>query len=134
MFTDLIDLLKDYRTKHIEALRNIKPMRWFATEAESLSALMKKASSNEEDTEWEKMQRDTNGFDYAKYEAARIKIAFMAGVRHDMRGQFSVGKEDDAKTGSDFDRHAYSDTIGARYLTNYLALIVKAKSKGAPAK
>ena len=128
-FPDSIQYLQDYRTARLEALRNLKPAKWFTAPAAGLTEMMQNFTAKDENSAWEEMQ--TGNIDVLKQQAVRVKIAFLASLRHDLRGQYAVTQDNDPKTGNDFDRHAYADTNGARYDTNYLALVVAGKAQGA---
>ena len=94
--------------------------------------------SADEDAAWEQLDQGLQQLGqkqgYEEYQAVRIKIAFLAGCRHDIRGQFAVGADHDSKTACDFDRHAFMDANHARRNTNQLAIMVAGKaSTGTPA-
>ena len=132
MFTDAIDYLNTYRTQRLDGLKNVKRQRWFTSEVDTLDELVTTFESTDEDAEWEALEHQgapgTPGYDLRHYQAVRIKIAFLTGMRHDVRGQFAVGVDDDPKTNCDFDRHAFSDVNGAKYKTDHLAVVVNGKA------
>ena len=132
MFTDALDYLKQYREQRRQALTNKIPMPWFTTPADDLDQLITVGTfgSLGENSEWENLNQQSK-IDSAKMQAVRIKIAFLAGCRHDLRGQFTVTANNDPKTACDFDRQAVSDLAGANYMTENLRLVVAAKSQGA---
>ena len=130
MFDDAIDYLVQYRTDHLDGLRNVKPMRWFTSPSDTLADVTGTFESDNEDDDWEKMDQSKDPVDLLAYQAVRMQVGFMAGIRHDLRGQFSVGVNADPKTGCDFDRHAFGDTLGARWNTNQLAVVVASRLQG----
>jgi hypothetical protein len=69
--------------------------------------------SDTENTDWD--TRKTGNQSHASVQKARLKIAFLAGCRHDLRNQFAVARLHEPKTIIDFDRHAFSDTIACDY-------------------
>ena len=138
MFLPAIDYLNGYRTKRADSLQNISRMRWFSSESPTLAAMIQTFLSTVEDIEWEKLDDRTKQpgqkVGYEEYQAVRIKIAFLAGCRHDLRGQFVVEVPYDPKTACDFERHAFADVKHAHRNTNQLAIVVAGKASiGTPA-
>lgn len=131
MFEAAIDFMTQYRGRRAKALRNEERARWFSADVTSMKALMEdKFGSDTENTEWDALQ-STGNADFLKLQAIRLKIAFLAGFRHDLRNQFAIGKDHEPKSPLDFDRHAVNDTIAAKYQLELLRYAITTKAQGA---
>jgi hypothetical protein len=125
-FTAAINWFKTYRKHRRKALRNLAVMQWSTANVATYTALMQDTfGSDAENTEWDTLK--TNNGTHASIQKARLKVAFLAGCRHDLRNQFAVARLHEPKTIIDFDRHAFSDTIACDYRLAMLAQSVATK-------
>ena len=120
------DYLSVYRTERGKALNNERRMSWFCDGAESLGALMDTFSSSAENAAWEKLYGDKTS-PTRKLEAARIKIAFLASCRRDLRMLFAATHENRMRTPLDHDRFEYMRLAHYRLRIDILRQILQAK-------
>jgi hypothetical protein len=131
MFAQAIKYLKEYRTSRAKSLRNQERMRWSTAPLATLKELMEdKFGSKDENSAWEALDA-TKKADHLKLQAVRLKIAFLAGCRHDLRNQFAIGDAHEPKTALDFDRHAVNETMAAQYRLDLLEKAITTKEAGA---
>lgn len=122
-FEDATDYMTKYHEKREECLRQNKPLRWFTSETQSYSELIKKKfDRTEENNEWHtKWTTQKNAYDTLL--RLRLKVHYLAGAARDLRMQYIGGKQDDReKTINDFIRYEW---VRARYL--YLMIIKRLK-------
>lgn len=131
MFETALAHFKGYREKRTKALNNEVPQRWFATDAGSIPTLLEDIfGTASENAEWEGLAKSDKP-DFLKLQAVRIKIAFVAGCRHDLRSQFAIRPGHEVKTPIDFDRHGRSETLFNNYVLDRLKQVVDTKKQGA---
>ena len=113
-FKDAIRWFEYYRQNRRKALRNLAVMQWSTSNVATYTELMQDTfGSDAENTKWDTLK--TSNQPHTSIRKARLKIAFLAGCRHDLRNQFAVARLHEPKTIIDFDRHAFSDTIACDY-------------------
>ena len=135
-FDTAIDFLTSYRENRAKALNNEQRMSWAAdpteytvfAEGSKLSDLVEVFDSSAENTEWEELYH-TEGADILKMQAVRLKIAFLAGCRRDIRTQFIAGP-DQVRGIIDQDRFEFMRLSFFRQKLELLKQIIYTKSKG----
>lgn len=109
MFDTVVKYLDGYWRSHVKSWTNEERRKWFAYGAKDMNELIEdKFSSDTESSELEGISKSDAKTAYEKLQAIRIKIAIIAGFRHDIRAQFAVGETNDDRNEIDFMRHAAS--------------------------
>lgn len=129
MFSKAIDYMGKYRQNRRDGLRNVAPLRWFCSEADKLSDVVAMFGSDDENSRHIQVTGPGGSHSIWAQVGIRMKIAFLAGCRHDLRGQFAVAAEDVPKTGNDFDRHAMAEADGAQFMTASLSALATSRAE-----
>ena len=109
MFDTVVKYFSDYWKQRAKSFANEEKRKWFAYESDSMEDLIdKKFDSSAESDELETISKGDGKEDFAKLQAIRIKIAIIAGLRHDIRAQFAVGENNADRNDIDLMRHAAS--------------------------
>jgi len=127
-FDDAIDFLTTYRKERAKALNNEQRMSWATSDVSNLDEIMELFNSDEENLDWEALYNAPKT-DILKMQAARLKIAFLAGCRRDMRTQFVAGK-DRVRGIIDQDRYEFMRLSFYRQKLELLKQIIYTKAKG----
>lgn len=107
MFQGVVKYLEDYRKHRVLALSNLERGRWFSYGADSMKDLVDSTFESEgENAKLAALMKSKTPVPFPRLQSARIKIAFIAGFRHDMRVQFAVGEDNEEKTAIDLMRHS----------------------------
>jgi hypothetical protein len=130
-FTDAITFLRDYRKARSKALNNAERMKWSTQPLQRLDELFKgstgKFDSSKENTDWEQLYQSTTPQSLDKYAAHRLKIAFLAGCRRDLRILMAAGATHRVRVPLDQDRFELSRLGFNRMKTDKFEEMVKAK-------
>jgi len=129
-FKDAIKFLSDYRDKRGDALNNQKRMAWSTQPVDTLDDFIAVFSSAEENANWENMYLNDKEFDSVQLEGARLKIAFLAGHRRDMRILFACSENNRVRSGLDHDRFEYMQSSFNRQKLEVLEQVIDSKDKG----
>jgi hypothetical protein len=122
MFEGVVEYLKLYRQRRANALENNEQQQWFTSESDTMRQLVDETfGSEDENAKLEQLMRSKTPVAFERLESARIKIAFIAGFRHDIRAQFAVGDMNEEKTQIDFMRHNAGHLTYERLRTDAVA-------------
>ena len=127
-FKAATDYMRTYREERGKALNNEQRMGWFCDNASDMTDLLDKFSSTEENSTWEDLY-EKNTAPTRRFEAERIKIAFLAGCRRDLRMLFASGENNRIRLPLDHDRYEYMRTIFHRLKMDVLKQVVESKAE-----
>jgi hypothetical protein len=132
-FTDAIQFLRDYRKTRSRALNNQERMKWSTSPLQRLDDLFKSPSgkfdSSKENTDWAQLYQSANPESLDKYESHRLKVAFLAGCRRDLRILFAAGSNHRVRVPLDQDRFEMVRLAFNRMKTDKFEEIVIAKGQ-----
>jgi hypothetical protein len=95
--------METYRRDRGKGLNNEEPLRWFMSEAFTMSDLIDDVFSRQtENDAWETEYQNKGSS--LKLQADSLKVSMMAGTVRDLRILFAAGKENRPKTAADHDR------------------------------
>jgi len=126
-FEAAINYLDDYREKRSPALNNEERQKWFTTPLSNVGQLSTDIfDSQAENAEWEGLYtaRTSN---LLLLESVRLKIAFLAGCRRDVRMIFSAWSSHRVRVPLDHDRFEYMRLNFHRLRTQSLKQVVETK-------
>jgi IS1 family transposase len=135
-YKDATDYLENYHTERMKALNNEKRMSWaIPAEQSTTECISKTFGSGDEgeawETEYNKMfSRPPGGSDIQILRGLKMRVAFLAGCRRDMRMQYAVTDAYRPYTSVDFDRHAYMRLSQVQRRMEQLTAVTDACLKG----
>jgi hypothetical protein len=124
-----MEFLDNYRENRPKALNNEERAKWSTEPLENIAELIDYTfDSTQENDDWESLYAERTA-NLLKLESVRLKVAFLAGCRRDLRILFGAGSGHRIRVPLDHDRFEYMRLNFHRLCTEGLKQVVDTKDE-----